>query len=381
MCCVIFLLLNMSVVDSSIIKPRLYDGTVNQLGRYSFTFDAYDHISARDNPSVIAIGSSRMREIFDGGLIGNLSNAEYDFFNLAYGMDLPYIRMIEIHELIISSPGLVIIEIGPSTFSQLDPSVNHYNRTMQFMAHLMSMKPHIAEPEWFDIIDEKDEKYLPMNFQKQKVHWSSYGRESFEATIGYELFGNNQPFDCGPLIGHVRCVPFGIEEQEYEGYLRYPHQLPNVLASVKSTGTIINSNGNPYSMPLEKYYGTYLEKRLNHSYHNPEGNYNKNHAALDFILSNLIEHDVNVLLVGLPYNPVFLSRLAPGQWDYVNQSLALYNQNPHLHVVDYTWDTDWVDDDFSDLAHAARDGEILFAEKIVRTIDEILLFDGERQSE
>ena len=170
-CCIIFLLLNMSVVDSSIVKPRLYDGTVNQLGRYSFTFDAYDSISTRDNPSVIAIGSSRMREIFDGGLIGNLSQTGYDFFNLAYGMDLPYIRMIEIHELIKASPELVIIEIGPSTFSQLDPSVNHYNRTMQFMAHLMSMKPYIAEPEWFGVIEESDQEHLPMTYLQQKNHW------------------------------------------------------------------------------------------------------------------------------------------------------------------------------------------------------------------
>lgn len=370
----------MSVVDSSIVKPRLYDGTVNQLGRYSFTFDAYDSISTRDNPSVIAIGSSRMREIFDGGLIGNLSQTGYDFFNLAYGMDLPYIRMIEIHELIKASPELVIIEIGPSTFSQLDPSVNHYNRTMEFMAHLMSMKPYIAKPEWFGVIEESDQEHLPMTYLQQKNHWSSYGQESFEATIGYDFFEKDQPYDCEPSTGHVRCVPLGLEQQEYEEYLRYPPQLPNVLASVKSTGTIINSNGNPYAMPLEKYYGTYLEKRLNHSYHNPEGNYNKNHHALDFLLSNLVEQDVKVLLVGLPYNPVFLSRLAPGQWDYVNQSLSVYEQSPHLHVVDYTWETDWVDDDFSDLAHAARGGEELFAEKIVSTIDRILLHDTERQS-
>ena len=83
-----------------------------------------------------------------------LAGQEGDFFNLAYAMDLPYIRMIEIHELIKTSPELVIIEIGPSTFSQLDPSVNHYNRTMEFMAHLMSMKPYhlycirLSEPEW-----------------------------------------------------------------------------------------------------------------------------------------------------------------------------------------------------------------------------------------
>ncbi len=367
----------MSFVNSNIIKPRLYDGTINQLGRYSFTFDAYEYISSNDEPAVIAIGSSRMREIFDGNLIGNYSETGYEFYNLAYAMDLPYIRMIEIHEIISSSPELVVIEIGPSTFSQLDPTVSHYNRTMQFMAHLMSMKPYFSQPNWVGLIDENDRQHLPIRYSEQMNHWSSYGQQSFEAKAKYDIFDEAQPYNCKNPDGHIRCAPFDLDGEAYKEYLRYPFQLPNVLASVKSTGTIINANGNPYAMSLEKYYGDYLEKRLNHSYHNPEGKHNKNHVALDYILSSLIENDINVLLVGLPYNPVFLSRLAPGQWDYVNQSLAKYVDNPDLHVIDYTWDSDWIDDDFSDLAHAARGGEVLFARKLANTIDRIVLDETE----
>ena len=34
-----------SIFTALIIKPRLYDGSVNELGRYSMTFDAYEYIS------------------------------------------------------------------------------------------------------------------------------------------------------------------------------------------------------------------------------------------------------------------------------------------------------------------------------------------------
>ena len=45
----------------------------------------------------------------------------------------------------------------------------------------------------------------------------------------------------------------GKQQQDYDKYIRYPSQLPNILEGVKKNGTIINSNGNPYAMSLEKY--------------------------------------------------------------------------------------------------------------------------------
>ena len=108
------------------------------------------------------------------------------------------------------------------------------------------------------------------------------------------------PYPCGE-DGHVRCVPdMKGQEIDYDDYLRYPFQLPNVLAHVKETGTIINSNGNPYSMPLERYYGIYLDKRIVNPYHNPEGIRNVNHDALDFIIEKLIANDIEILFEPTP---------------------------------------------------------------------------------
>ncbi|HIL64693.1 MAG TPA: hypothetical protein EYG33_00860, partial [Candidatus Poseidoniales archaeon] len=106
-------------IGPMIVKPRLYDGSINDLGRYAMTFDAYDHISETSDSVVIALGSSKMREAFDGVLIKELSSSESDFYNLAYSLEHPYIRVIEIESIIELNPEIVIFEVGPSTFSEL----------------------------------------------------------------------------------------------------------------------------------------------------------------------------------------------------------------------------------------------------------------------
>ena len=89
----------------------------------------------------------------------------------------------------------------------------------------------------------------------------------------------------------------GKQQQDYDKYIRYPSQLPNILEGVKKNGTIINSNGNPYAMSLEKYYGEYLDARIMNPYHNPEGVKNLNHLALDYMIDKFQKHDIDVLLV------------------------------------------------------------------------------------
>ena len=119
---VVTLLLFFPMVQDSIVKPRLYDGSINELGRYAFTFDAYEYIKDNSENPVIAIGSSKMREIFNGLTIGENTSYEGEFYNLAYAGDRPYVRMIEIDAMIELNPKLVIFEIGANTFSSISNS-------------------------------------------------------------------------------------------------------------------------------------------------------------------------------------------------------------------------------------------------------------------
>lgn len=43
-------------------------------------------------------------------------------------------------------------------------------------------------------------------------------------------------------------------------------------------------------------------------------------------------HDIDVLLVGFPYNPVLLDRLEDGKWDYVNESIQEYSNFSNVYV-------------------------------------------------
>jgi hypothetical protein len=345
---------------NTIIKPRLYDGTINNLGRYAFTFDAYDYIEDNSEEYVIAIGSSKMREIFDGGTIGNLTNYSGDFFNLAYAGDRPYVRMIEIDALIRIDPKMVIIEIGPNVFSALSTPLPE--STTSRMSQLMALNTEWTTQSWEKILDEEDKTILPLSRFEQVRYFAKYTPEAIESTLDYELELEEQPYSCDPNRGTVHCVP-SVNSDEFDEYIKYPIQFRNSLKVIKE--------GNA-KWTIEEYYGERLDNYLKSSYHNPEGIINKNQVALEFIIEELLENDIQVMLIGLPYNPVLIDRLSEGQWEYYNSTISRYNDEYEITIVDYLWDNDWIEDDFNDYTHASRQGEIKFAEKVAPEINGIL---------
>ena len=100
------------LIEEIIIKPKLHDGSIVELGRYTFVYDALDHIDEQDTSSVIGIGSSKMREAFNGEEIKkNSATRSVDFYNLGLAADLPYFRSIQIEPILDTKPELLIIEI------------------------------------------------------------------------------------------------------------------------------------------------------------------------------------------------------------------------------------------------------------------------------
>jgi len=353
---VVFTLMSMSM-NSMIIKPRLYDGTVNELGRYSFTFDAYEHIKSNSENPVIALGSSKMREIFDGHLIGEITEYNGDFYNLAYAGDRPYVRMIEIDALIDTNPKLVIIEIGPNVFSSLSNPVPE--STANRMTQLMALNTAWQESSWHKMLTSEDKVILPESRLEQLEYFSTISSKSIDSTIGYSLGLQEPPYSCDAEWGSVRCVPVP-NNPEYSDYVKYPIQFRNSLKAIKE--------GNA-KWTLEEFYGERLDNYLAGSYHNPEGHLNKNQLAFEFIIESLVDNDIPVMLVNLPYNPVLIDRLSDGQWDYLNSSMERYSETLNVRIVDFMWSNNLIDDDFNDFTHAARTGELKFAEFIAPEID------------
>ena len=360
------------VMGNYVIKPRLYDGTLNGLGRYSFSFDAYEYIEENSEKAIIAIGSSKMREIFDGELIGEYTISSGDFYNLAYAGDTSYVRMIEIDSIIKSEPVMVILELGPNTFTKGDTPIKDLMKAR--MSLLMSLNPEWRTASWEENLDENDKQLLPLSRNEQLEFFAEHTSESIEKSMNYYFedwfeveeyknFFETPPYSCDRNTGTVHCVPHK-ESQGYDLYVKYPIQFRNSLKVIKEGKA---------KWTIEEFYGENLDNYLKRSYHNPEGVLNKNQIAYEFMIQKLLENNIEVVLVGVPYNPVLIDRLSEGQWDYYNSTVSGYKNNSDITVIDYLWDKSWIDDDFNDYAHAARDGEIKFAEKIAPALDELLV--------
>jgi hypothetical protein len=349
-----------SVVQDSIIKPRLYDGSVNELGRYSMTFDAYNHIAEESDNAFIAIGSSKMREALDGILIGEKFNNSFDFYNLAVAGDRPYVRMLEIEAIIAANPKYVIFEVGPNTFSSLSTPVP--DSTLSRMKHLSSLG-HVDFSQYPEsVLNDLDRDLLPTSHLSQKEHIAAYTLEAIEDTIEIEILNEDQPWRCEGKSANVRCVPLP-NNSTFDNYLKYPTQFSNKLELVKAGKS---------QWTLEEYYGERLDNYIQGSYHNPEELINKNQIAFEYMIERLIEVNIEVILVGLPYNPVLLDRLEDKQWEYYNQTISNYRNLETLYVIDMLWDDDWQESHFNDYTHMSREGEILFADKLSTNISKLL---------
>tara|TARA_B110000914_G_C15412268_1_gene422445 strand:- start:44 stop:979 length:936 start_codon:yes stop_codon:yes gene_type:complete len=309
-----------------------------------------------------------MREAFNGVLVQELSSSGHDFYNLAYGLEHPYIRVIEIEAIIKLNPELVIFEVGPNTFSELSTPVPEWAQMM--MAQLIALSGTDSTQHLGEIIDPEDLAMLPNTHIQRMELLATYFPDAIEYTLEYE-FGLDAPYPCFGDESNVRCVPLPTSSA-YDNYLRHPPKLPNILAMIKETGTLINSNGQPYNMSLEYYYGEHLDKYINRTYHNPEGVLNKNQVAFEYMIDRLVDAGIQVVLLGLPYNPVLMDRLAPGQWEYYNSSVNNYTQIEGVTVLNMMWDSGWAEEDFSDRTHMSRQGERKLAELLVQPLDQIL---------
>lgn len=360
---VIIVLLTSPIIQNNIIKPRLYDGTINELGRYSFTFDAYEYISEESENAVIGIGSSKMREIFDGRLIRNQTQYEGDYYNLGYAEDRPYVRMIELQAMIAASPKLMIIEVGPNTFSELDDS--GYIHYADAFNHLASLNPYWNDASWKHIIQENDAESLKLNRFEQITHYGSYGSVAIEESYLQAYENKTQQWQCGAeWPGRVQCVPMqDDQEYSYDEYIQYPTQFGNLIQRIQKWSD---------PMTIEEFYGGALDNYLQGTYHNPENIVNGNQLAFEHILETLSSEGIPVLLVGLPYNPNLLEKLSEEQWGYYNQSMDIYSKMKGVHYTNFLWDETWTEENFNDYTHASRLGEIKFAEMISSEIDLIL---------
>ena len=342
--CTVLLLITCSL---NVVTPaRFHDGSLTGLARYTITFDAYEVIENDNSDKVIFLGSSKMREAINGHLIQELSNDDFSVYNLGYAGERPYHRMVELDAMIQSNPDVVVLELGPNSFSSLSTPLEGGNlEKMNLLMALSGKSP--SSGLYYDLLSPEDRDILPKDRVDSLKYLNTFTPKAYEYSLSYAIGTESPPFDCKI---NVQCSP-SPNSDEFSKYLRYPPQFPDWLESYREQNR------------EEIYFDKYLSPFYNHSLHSAEGIYNKNHISYDFIIQSLLKNDIAVILIALPYHPRAQENAPPDHWDYVNQSIESYTGNQDILVADWFWE-DWGNESFIDISHFSRKGEIETANRM-----------------
>lgn len=359
------------ILEEKVIEPRTLDGTLLELGRYAFIYDALEHLSDQPDAVVVGIGSSKLREGFDGALLEKESAAiGVTFANLGVAGDVPFYRMTSIEAVSELQPEVVVLELGPNSLRTVKNPL-HEMDILRMNAMLYDRPLHLKD-EFRQLLSEEDAEELNLGIQGWLSSRSDMG---FEATDDALQFSDEDdpefgvplfPWVCAEQATRMGCVP-SVDSPHFAEYLQHPPQFFNHVESLKKQG----------SGALEEFYGERLDNYIAGSSHRPEGVENKNTEALEFIIQELHEANVDVLLLGLPYNPVLEERLAVGAWDYYNETVSTFKEDERVTMLDLMWDPRFDDDVFfNDFSHMSSAGEKMLMEVIAPHIDGILAQRG-----
>ena len=167
------------VIEEEIVGPRLVDGTIVELGRYTFIYDAVDYLESSAEAKVIAIGSSKIREGFDGGLLAKESAARGSTFaNLGVAADVPYFRITNIEAIAELQPEVVVMELGPNSLSRLDSPLSQ--RDADRMNAMLYNRPIGLKDDFTSLIQPEDVPLLQIGPTGRILSKSNFGFEAID---------------------------------------------------------------------------------------------------------------------------------------------------------------------------------------------------------
>ncbi|MGB0611221.1 MAG: hypothetical protein ACPGMW_01215, partial [Poseidonia sp.] len=260
-----------SMLEQKIIQPRTFDGTLLELGRYAFLYDAIDHLSEQPDAVVLGIGSSKMREAFDGALLEKESaTVGVTFANLGVADDMPFYRMTSIEAVSKLQPEVVVIEVGPNSLRAVENPLRE--RDILRMNAMLYDRPLQLKDDFRSLISEEDAEVLNIGTQGLLSSRSDMGFEAVNDALKQNQNMDAELFEwaCVDETFKMGCVPTS-DSQHFAAYLQHPTQFTNHIESLKKQGP----------EALSDFYGNRLDNYIGKSDHRPEGIENKNTKALE----------------------------------------------------------------------------------------------------
>ena len=342
------LLLSVGNVFPQIIDDALVEGSVLRDARFAITEHALESIKNEETKSIITIGSSILQYATDGGCISNrLNNDEYRVYNLAMSGANPYTEMLQIPKLIESKPSMVLLDLGPNALwdfyesKQLDEYIE-----LRFSILSMSMS-YTSSESWQPLIRESDKEYIADSPQKRINLSTTYSQSVVDDLIKRNL-GHHFDIDAKKNV-----IP-KIGSEEWISYL----QTPNFLGPYFETLT---------EKEIEDWFAENMPGKSKQGVYNPLKNGTLNHLALEYIISQLTNSGIKVLMVSAPHHPFVHDFLIPGQIDGHNSTLNYFSQKFGAIPVNWFWE-EWNPNYFRDRNHLGEAGRTYYCERIAEEI-------------
>ena len=340
----------------AIVKPLLLDGSLISDGRYAFVFDAHETIGEDGVVSVVGIGSSVTQYAMNGECMQNESAIEdARFYNLAMSGGKAYSEMVQIPALIDAKPDIVMVEVGPNSLWGWNgdgwESLREYH---EFRFQLLSMTMDSKDMgDWYDILEPADRKLIDTASVEVLDSWSEYSRDAIEEYLRREIDGVSNSLDWGSS----KFVP-PVGTDEWDQYLSKPNWRDSYFDSK-----------NPEE--IRQILDEIMPSKATQGVYNPHPNGTQNHRALDYIIHELLNASIEVVLVGVPHHPWVNGYLESGQLDGMNQTYDFYSQLEGVTPLQMYWE-EWPSGAFKDRNHLDSEGREIFCKRVTPIIDAVL---------
>ena len=349
-----------STVNSLIIKPLLFDGSIIVHGRYAITFDAMDTIKSDESISIVGIGSSITRASIDGTCIENQSEfLDLEVYNLGLSAANPYTEMMQLTALIEAKPDIVMVEAGVNSFWD----INTQSRTIgidenSYIEYRMKLNSLLMEESdfgsWVDIIREEDRQFLLQDDYSVYDEKSKYANEALDELLSRLILNIS---DARNENSWLRAP--NPNDDSWNDYL----STPNYRVGVWENGVIVTD--------WDRWFEENMENYAKHGEFNPQHSGTLFHSALQHIVEELIENEIVVVLIAAPRNPVIFDYLEPGQTDGLNSSLQNLTISDQVIVENMFWDS-WNSEEFLDRNHLNNAGRERMCQILAPKIDSII---------
>ena len=356
--CIVFLLSSSSTF--SIVSDKLITAPLTSNSRYAVTFPALEYIAQHDDNAVIAIGSSIIQASVDGVCISEAINSpDTDVFNLGISGANPYTEILQIPALINANPELVLLDLGPNSLWNYnsDESLNEYIQFRFTINSIMMDQGDVGD--WTKLIREEDRQWLAYTFEERMKLTQSYSQKSADYILQNIASNFIEELDVesrAPLPG----------DQDWHQYLMQPYMdsfARPPFFELKS------------EVEIQQYLDEKMPKKAKQGVYNPRSSGTLNHAAYEYIIGELRNAEIPILMVATPHHPKVNSYLSPGQLDGFNQTFENYSNLSGVYGVNMYWE-EWHSTMFRDRNHLGGAGREYFCERISPHIDKMLADGG-----